>query len=69
MTTYIEFECGGGVILTNGSVTEAIAHHTAWCRDCPDPRTPEEKYLDSKHRSEWEARVDAALASVKKEAS
>lgn len=69
MTTYIEFECGGGTILTGGSAQDAIDDHVTWCPDCPDERTDHEKRADERAQKAWEARVDAALASVKKEAS
>lgn len=35
MTTYIEFECGGGTILTGQAAVDAVAEHKAHCPDCP----------------------------------
>lgn len=68
MTTYIEFECGGGTILTGQAAVDAVAEHKAHCPDCPDERTDHEKRADEAAQKAWEARVDAALAEAKETA-
>lgn len=66
MTTYVEFECGGGEVLAAGrSVQDALDRHDVGCHYCPDLRTEHEKQLDQLHEANWNARIDAALAEAK----